>query len=693
MFAVLPLLLLFATPPSADAPVHKIDVRIAGPLAMVEVWRTVEANVRASGEKQIGTFLDLDLPEGTALLDWEVIERNARTRLSPLSEVEANAGLGAALKMRRLSLPAAPADESVDVRVHVIPLADGERAVLHYRYSALVACRDGRLVLRMPESLEENPIPAEVSVTIEPLPGGPVLAEASLAARPMEIRSPARRLVMHGPAPARAAWEIGWSYARGTATIPGQVLAAAAQVPGVGVPDRKGRARGALQYELAGLLCRTETTAKQEPPLRVILLVDRSRSMGQSGLSAGRALARSLVEALPPSVQFNAILFGSTATPLYVLPRMPTREVLDAFTSSADPNRLDNGTDVVAALHRARVFHGDGAGRTWIVLVTDGALPATQTFERMQAALAGAGEQNLRVMVLLVRPSGDDEVPASSVAEYAQFARKFGGLVRVLPPGGAGDTARALIAAMARGGDLLDVRLESVKLSDALPPGQGASAVFTDRASLPRDKRVRLSARGFDGSVQAEILPVLVKREWLDPLVENSRAAGRAWSGATSGMALAVLPATPLAKKAGEPVVRGRMDPLVLRNALALAFLPRARACYLSRRVAKAGDAELRGRVKLELSIERGELHDAVVRESTLGNPAIESCVRAAAFAVDYPRPEHRDAPTVANLNLVFQPRTAREGVPDASPADREIELILGPLTFTTDFTDLLENK
>ena len=142
-----------------------------------------------------------------------------------------------------------------------------------------------------------------------------------------------------------------------------------------------------------------------------------------------------------------------------------------------------------------------------------------------------------------------------------------------------------------------------------------------------------------------------------------------------------------------EGIVRGRMDPGVLRNALALAFTPRARACYLSRRASKAGDVYLRGRLKLELTLERGELHDAVVRQSTLDHPGIEACVRNAAWAVDYPRPEHRDAPTIANVNLAFRPRTPKERPPDASVLDREIEIIVGPLTLTDDYTDLLEVK
>ena len=242
---------------------------------------------------------------------------------------------------------------------------------------------------------------------------------------------------------------------------------------------------------------------------------------------------------------------------------------------------------------------------------------------------------------------------------------------------------------MAKGGDLLDLRLEGDLVADAVPPGQGASLTVNLGPRLPAYPRVRLRARGLDGDVRADLAPVLVKREWMDPLLAGT-GKRRAWSGASSGMAVVVLPSPAAATQAPDAVVRGRMDPAVLKNALALAFTPRARACYVSRRVAKAGDAYLSGRLKLELDLERGELLDAIVRQSTLGHPAIEDCVRRAAWAVEYPRPEHRDAPIIANVNLVFAPRTPREPPPDASATDREIELIVGPLTFPEDYRDLL---
>src|SRR5664279_182786 len=154
MHAWLQLVFLLASAKGSAETPHRIDVQIAGPLAMVEVWRMVEANTRTDGPSQRGSYLDLSLPEGAALLDWEVIDRDGRMRLDRQSEVQVNAGLAAALKLRRLSMPAAPVEEGTDYRVHVTPLLDGQRATLHYRYAAVVSCRSGHLVLHVPESLE-----------------------------------------------------------------------------------------------------------------------------------------------------------------------------------------------------------------------------------------------------------------------------------------------------------------------------------------------------------------------------------------------------------------------------------------------------------------------------------------------------------------------------------------------------------
>ncbi len=64
MHAWLPFVLLFAAPQSSESPIHKVDVRIAGPLAMVEVWRTVEANTRTSGLAATEPFWIWHCPTG-----------------------------------------------------------------------------------------------------------------------------------------------------------------------------------------------------------------------------------------------------------------------------------------------------------------------------------------------------------------------------------------------------------------------------------------------------------------------------------------------------------------------------------------------------------------------------------------------------------------------------------------------------
>jgi hypothetical protein len=674
-------------------PAHKVDIRIAGPLAMVEVWRTVEASSRIVENKQQGTFFDLALPPGAAVVDWEIIDGAARSRLTAQSPVQVRAGLAAALKMRRFSLPSEAMEESAGYRIHLTPMLDGEKIVLHYRYSVIASCTSDGLALSMPESLEANPVEADVSVVFERSPDGMTVGEVSLAGRPAEMTKSG---LGHGTAPPRA-WELRWDYGHRNRPLDVQLFAAAAKVPGI--DSSKGRPRKVVGRELAVLACRSGTPLVQASSQRVLFLVDRSRSMGAGGVSAERALARALVEVLPPSVPFSAVAFGAQATPVFRAFRVPTREAVESFASAIDPNRLENGTDVAAALRHARALMqadaGDEAKRTWLVLLTDGALPLAQTAEAMHKALGSAAFA--KILVLLIRQAGDEDVPRASIREYTRFAASYGGLVRVIASGSVFDAARAVVAAMGNGGDLLDVHAGSIPLADVLSPGQGASRTFTSSmsgAGLVRG-RVTLRARGLDREIHIDALPVPVAREWLDGLAEARADQPLAWAGASAGIAVAVLPPLLVAQKNGDGIVRGRMDPVVLRNALSLAFLPRARACYLSRRVAKAGDATLRGRVKLELTLERGELHEAVVRSSTLGKADIEDCVRAAAWAVEYPRPEHRDALTTANLNLVFQPHTPEDTPPeasaDASAIAREIDLILGPVTFKDDFMDLIE--
>jgi hypothetical protein len=682
------ILLNFATglpqrgPSPEPEPAHRVSIRIVGPVALVEVEREVFVGVERAPTHD--TAVDLDLPEGAALVDWGARSAGRMVKFAATAEAVARADYARVLSSHQLAPAPASSDEAVRIRVHLAPLAAAGRVLLRYRYTAPVACADGRLVLRLPASLEENPTAAQVTVSFDDLPAAARLSEASVAGVPVHIRSNGRASVVHATAPLRAAWEVSYALRERVAAWTGQLLAARASR----------RERGRAAEVLVVGLCRPQHPPTEQPPGEVMLLIDRSRSVGTGGMSSQRALARSLLEALPPAQRFNVMLFARTATQVFPIARAATGEALDALTAAADPNLLENGTDLLAALRRAADWvKGDapfsGGGSRLLVIVSDGALPESQTAEMMASALARVlSDAGLRILVLLVRPAADDPVPADAVQRLDKLVGRFGGVVRVLSDEDLRGVARSSLAALAQGGDLFNVRIQGRReLAADVAPGAG----FVKGLTLPFGQgfRAQVAAEYAGATVRASASAASVASEWLQPLVDAQPP--KTWTGSLPEVAVFCEAVLARPKLPADGVVRGQMDPLVLRNALALAFLPRARACYVSRRVANNADLALRGRLRLELQLERGELEDAIIRRSSLDRPEIERCVREAAFYVEYPRPMFRDAPTVAAVNLVFRPRAPEENHPDASLFDRQIDLILGPVTF--DPHKLLESE
>ena len=679
IFAVL-FALATGQPGAASEPelAHRISIRVVGPVTLVEVEREVFI-----GEKRVparDTVVDLDLPEGAALVDWGARLAGRAVKLVATAEAMARADYARALSSHQRAPAPASADDAARVRVHLAPLAAAGRVLLRYRYTAPAICADGRFVLRLPASLEETPTAAKVTVRFDDLPADARLSEASVAGVPVRIPSSGRASVVHVTAPARAAWEVSFSLRELAAERASQLGAARAVRRGPGTSH-------AAEVWAVGL-CRPQSPPSEQPPGEVMLLIDRSRSVGSGGMSSQRTLVRALLEALPPAQRFNAILFARTATQVFPLPRAATREALAALDAAVDPNQLENGTDLVAALGRAADWVKSGGSRSagesrLLVIVSDGALPEDQTAARLAGALASVGSgAGLRVLVLLVRPAADEPVPVDAVERLDKLVARFGGAVRVLAAEDLLGVVLSAVAGLAQGGDLFNFRTQGRKareLAAGVAPGMG----FVRTLTLPagQGSRVQLAAERAGATVRASASAARVAAEWLQPLVDTQPP--KIWAGTLPEVAVYVEAVVPRPQPAADSVVRGQMDPLVLRNALALAFLPRARACYVSRRVANGIDLALRGRVRLELHLERGELEDAIIRRSSLGRPEIEACVREAAFQIEYPRPMFRDAPTVAAVNLVFRPRTPEEkGPADASAFDRELDLILGPVTF-----------
>jgi hypothetical protein len=680
---LLALLVVAAGSTAAPRPVHRVTVHVAGPLALVEVERSVEPGTAPAEQ-----VLDLGLPEGAALVDLDLVMNGRLVPVPATSEAAGRAAHATALSERGLAPSRVPLDPGTNLRIHLAPATPGARLVVRYRYTVAMACAGGRFVLRVPPSLEDNPTAAQVRVVFDGLPPGVRLAEATAVGVPARIRGSGRGLSIDANAPARGAWEIGYSLAGRAGGFPAQVVAARARRPRQGAVmaarARRPRQGGKAEDLLAVGMCRPARAAARVAPATLWLVVDRSSSVGQGGMSGQRVLMRALIEALPPSVRFNAVFFGRGVEELFRLPRAATREAIEALVAAADPNRLENGSDLASALRKAaaglRLEPPSAGQRDWMVLVSDGALPESQGGEALAAALGNDLDGRVEVLGLLVRPAADDPVPAEAVARIQRAAQGLGGVVRTVSPDTPRETIREILAAMGQGGDVLGVSLEGgapAGLAGGLAPGAGATRILAVPAAR---KRPVVRAHLGTALVRAPLAVTPVACEWLLRLADAAR--GRTWSVASAEISVLAEDVTRQPASASHGVARGRMDPLVLRNALALAFMPRARACYVTRRVEGSADLALRGRLRLALEIERGELLEARVRSSELGRPDIEACVREAAFAIEYPRPMHRDAPTVANLSLVFRPRTPAESSPDASPLDREIELLVGPVTF-----------
>jgi hypothetical protein len=634
-----------ASPPPSPQTIS-IDAR--GPLAMVQVTRTLASDAPGNVDR----VLDLALPEGAALVDVAVADGKA-WRVAPAA-ADATKRYTAALDARRLAPAREPYD---DTTTHRLRFATAPRApvTVRYRFSVLPPLTDGRWRVRFPASPERLPTPADVTFASDRA------ADVVLAGE-RTVGSAARAQVS-----TRGAWEVSWAP---RAAVP----AAAVTLAGSLALAKVSPAR-----TLAAIGVEALPAKEREAPPHVLLLVDRSRSVGLPGLSAERDLARRLLESLPPSTRFDALFFDRVTHRLFQASRPATREALAALEAELVPDRLRNGTDLPGALraagallrHEAPAF----APRVLVALVTDGALPDGPSGATLAEALGNIPGVEVTVATFVVRPEGDDPAPDGARLTLRQLAALRGGLLREVGPRELADALPAALAALARGGDAADVRLGGVGKSraivESLAPGEARTKV------LALDAPARTATAMSSGRrVSAKLSAHTVGAAWLGALDEPE--AGPRLVETAGVIALVEAPKREVVT---EEVVRGGLDRTVVRNTLSLAYSPRARACYLNRGAATPAERDLAGRVRIAIDLARGEVGGVIIEDSTLRAPAIEACLREGAFEIDVPRALRSDAPATAVLNLVFRPRTPeRRATPDELALGAQIDLVIEEL-------------
>jgi len=703
-----------AMPTAPAAPVHLVQIDVRGAAALVTVTRSFPGASTAGTARE--EVLDLALPAAARLIDVEVdtggkFESPLRTPGSQARDgyVEATRAMG-------LGARAVPYDDETTTRIRVA--SKQQRAhrptTVRYRFSTLLQVAGRRAEIVFPPSPELSPVAARVTVRAE---AGQDVTDISIAGAPHPLARGAAVTATEAVVSTSRKWIVSLGLGResgnggggsgaGGATQPAHsrvtALAARAPLPRGGAA---GTAAGARVACAVGL-----SPAPPQPlPERVLFLIDRSRSVGAGGLELEREAARRILTALPPSTEFNVLFFDRTQTRLFPVARTATRQALGALEDEMVPARLQNGTYLAGALRAAgemlRREAASFAPSALVVLLTDGAVGRpSKSGQASEASAAGAASPgaprassteatdllgphpgvDLMLAALSVRANDDPPVSPDERRELRHIAAsaRLGAVERALTASELDDGVPAALEALRTGGDVFAVRLgtrETGKpVAPAIGPGGGAAAVVSLDGKA--NQLVNASMTVLRGA-QVQGVPVRmvsVEPRWLPTaLAESAREDTRVLL--SPAMAVLVEPvARPV--EAADPNLgpSGYLERSVVRDALSLAFTPRARACYLNRTGATPAEQKLAGRVRLAMDLVRGEVGGARIESSTLGHPAIESCLLEAAFALEVPRAYRNDEPVTAILNLVFRPRT-----PDRAPTmqdpgiSREIDLLV----------------
>ncbi len=432
-FAPLSLVAVRATAaptPASAPPSQKIAIDARGPLALVEVTRTVVPEPAEDGGGN-EALLDLALPEASALVSVEVRDGGRWHSVDAAAEGSAHAAetYRAESAARGVTPASEPYDESTTQRLRLLRSAGAGTApfTVRYRFGVLPEAANGRLRVRFPAATERLPPAAEVTLRL----GG--AADADIAGVRVPLAAGADTAT--GRASTRSAWEIFWTPREPSAPGAPRLEARVALAP-----------LGSQQSALA-FLARRRPGPSSGAPGSVLFLVDRSRSVGLPGLSAERDLVRALIEALPPSTRFDALFFDRGTKRLFPMSRPATRQAIEGFEAEMVPDRMQNGTDLPAALREAGSLLRREATtfgpRALLVLVTDGAL-GDEDGAALDHALGGG--LDVAFAALTIRAVDDESAGTRARDALRVLAAARGGVARELRANEIGDGVPAALA-------------------------------------------------------------------------------------------------------------------------------------------------------------------------------------------------------------------------------------------------------
>lgn len=221
-------------------------------------------------------------------------------------------------------------------------------------------------------------------------------------------------------------------------------------------------------HQLLMLIPPTVGSTNRETPAReLVIVLDRSGSMGGQAIRQAKSAVRRAVMRLTNRDTFNIIAFSSRAQPLFPASRAVTDRTIDAALDFVSNVEAGGGTEMSAALAHALKTAHDGEDRTkadtkrlkQIIFVTDGAVGN-------EAALMGRIKSDLGDARLFT--VGIGSAPNSYfMSEAAHFGR--GTFINIAMQDDVMDKMAHLFAKIERP-QLSDIRIEGLDDTSVLAP-------------------------------------------------------------------------------------------------------------------------------------------------------------------------------------------------------------------------------
>jgi hypothetical protein len=688
------------------------QVELGWPLSKVVIEQELVNRGAADG----AAIYAFELPRAAAIVELIVTDAAGHaSRAAALDEGAARTQLDgppdgarpdlALLRMTDDAPAAAPrATTRYELRLYPVPAGKSVRTAM--RILVPTAYQDDRLLVRLPARGERATLAREqASLSFRSGAGLRGLDDARVGGRPVRAGE------------GRAGAAIGLE--RGALTVEakprwGVPTSALVQTASAALDG----GAGLVALAIAAPAAVTRPSAPAAPD-RVIVLLDRSRSLGEAGRAASeRAVAAVLAAA--PRARVEVVTYARTAAG--VLGALaPNGEATRAAIVRALAGRpLAAGGDLGAALELAADRLASSSGDAAIVVIGDGILPDELDEREAIARLGRATLEHARVVSIVLVPDGAP-LPALAGGALDGLAAASGGALHLVRHGDRAGLDRAA-ALVDRSLDLAlidDGTSRGLALPSTLAPGEGGLALgwydgkapdleltLGGVAARPPVARPTLAAPATQlvlaHAQPSELLGPTPPTDASDEALRERLVAAATRAGVVSPQTALVAHASgdgfgkdrlALARRwggrayrrigwPGEPTLppptlaggrssgaqtigaAGALDRVLVDDLLNRQLLPRARRCYAAGRQRVRG---MEGRVFLTLELARGEVLTARV-DGQIGEPTLRGCLVDAGYALTVPAARPGPGEERIEVSYVFELRPGTSG-PSAAGA------------------------